>query len=311
MNRIELHKIKNKSIAELLVNELDNNLFIIEDVTDKDLLNIINDSYNNIPIYIDFENSEVVKNFEYLKNFTDVKLTLPYGCGIKNLSFLSDFQNLKKLSVLRFTRERISFKDIEHINGLEILKFDGIENKGQYKFVNQQKNLKKLDIRAIDLSLVEKNDSLEVLRVGSTLKSEKILAEKFPNLRILNLHGCSRLTDHSFIGKLNFIEDITINYNSHITSFPKLKNIELVKRIVMLTCPNFSDIDSIMPFINLETFCLTSYDKLLQAPIYDFQKLRNLKKLMRVYTEWGRRNQADLDVINEVYKETNWINSMV
>ena len=99
------------------------------------------------------------------------------------------------------------------------------------------------------------------------------------------------------------------NYNSHLTDFPKIKNPELVKTIEMLTCPNFSSIDSLLQFKNLEQLALTSYDKPLQVPIQDFEKLKQLKKLKTVYTAWGRRPIKDLEVISEVYKTTEWKNS--
>ncbi len=40
-----------------------------------------------------------------------------------------------------------------------------------------------------------------------------------------------------------------------------------------------------------------------------FEKLKQLKKLKRVYTQFGIK-EKDLEPIKKVYEETKWINSM-
>ncbi len=304
---MDLHKIKLTELDEK-IKELDKKICITE-LINKSVLEKINSKYYNFPVYFSLENRSVLKNFEFLTNLNDVTLFADYDFDIKNLDFLEKFNNLKVLNITSLDRQKISFKKLQHITKLEELKFEGIDNKGQYAFINQQTNLKKLHINKIDLDLIETNENLVDLRVHSTIKSENQIHLKFPNLKKLNFHGCSRLKEHSFISKLDLLEDITINYNSHITHFPKISNPKLLKRVVMLTCPNFCDVESILSFENLETFCLTSYDKPLQFPIQEFKKLKQLKKLKRVYTQFGIK-EKDLEPIKKVYEETKWINSM-
>lgn len=108
----------------------------------------------------------------------------------------------------------------------------------------------------------------------------------------MQLHACSRLTNHAFLGGLKKIESINISYSSKITQFPKIENPELVKTIEMFSCPNFASTDSLLQFKNLERLVLTSFDKPLQVPIQDFEKLTQLKNLKTVYTEWGKHKNT-------------------
>lgn len=169
--------------------------------------------------------------------------------------------------------------------------------------------MRRLRLKSLDLDLINKKEVLDDLYVQSVLKSEQLLLDKFPNLIKLHLHGLSRMTNHSFIEPLKNLEVVSINYNSHLTSFPQLKNPSKVKSISMLSCPNFTDIESLLVFENLERLALTSYDKPLQLSTKDFAKLQHLNKLKTVYTQWGRKPQNDLANIEGIYQQTGWKNS--
>ncbi len=311
MTQIKLNEIKKEELIDLLKKQEDLTISI-DKKFDTSLLEILNpNSEKKIKLNIFLNEFLPVDIWKYISNIDKLLIHPSYEVQLESIEFLNDFKHLTSLELTGdYTKKSLSFKPIEHIETLIQFTFDrGLTNTNQYKFLNQQRKLEKLCVGNIDLELVTENEQLQTLRVNNILKSENLMSEKFPSLTNLHLHGCSRLTHHTFLSKLTKIESLNVSYNSHITEFPKIENPELVKTIEMFTCPNFSSTDSLLQFQNLERLVLTSYDKPLQVPIHDFEKLKQLKKLTTVYTAWGKRPAKDLEVISDIYKTTKWKNS--
>lgn len=250
----------------------------------------------------------VLTVLKQIPNAQHISLTSNDGDEINNIDFLQEM-NLMSLKLGLYVKKNTPFKSLTSTQ-LEELQFqEGLGHKSQYLFLNQQHHLRRLRLKSLDLDLINKKEVLDDLYVQSVLKSEQLLLDKFPNLIKLHLHGLSRMTNHSFIEPLQNLEVVSINYNSHLTSFPQLKNPSKVKSISMLSCPNFTDIESLLVFENLERLALTSYDKPLQLSTKDFAKLQRLNKLKTVYTQWGRKPQNDLANIESIYQQTGWKNS--
>lgn len=243
-----------------------------------------------------------------LPSVQHISVSPNYENPLESLTELANF-DLKSLKLGQFVKKTLSFKPISAIN-IENFEFlEGLGNKSQHDFINSQQNLKKLHLKSLDLALVAPNLHLTDLYIHSTLKSENLLSEKFPNLERLHLHGLSKLVSHSFIESLEHLTSVNISYNSHLESFPKLKKPEKITQIMMYTCPNFCDVASLLRYENLETLVLTSHDKPLKMSADDFAKLKQLPKLKIVYTAWGRKPKSEMDKIEQLYAETNWINS--
>jgi hypothetical protein len=231
-----------------------------------------------------------------------------YDNVLKEFIGFECINNLTGLKLGSYVGKNVDMKSIFHIDTLMDIWFEnGLNNKSQYEFINKQKKLKKMFIKNIDLKFCTINENLEELRIKSTIKNESLLHELFPKLIKFKLHGDSRRTNHEFIQKLENIEEIELSYNSHLYTFPEMKNKEIVKSIRLLNCYNFNDINSILVFKNLEEFCLTSYDKKLQLSIDCFIKLKQLRKLKVVYSNCGKEDEK----IKEIYKETGWVNKIV
>lgn len=311
MIQIKLDEIKKVELLNLL-NKQEELTISIDKKFDTSLLEIINNATNSdkkLKLNIFLNKNLPLDIWKYITNIERLLIHPSYEVPLENIEILKDFKKLKSLELTGdYIKKSLSFKPIEQIDNLTQFRFArGLTN--QYKFLNQQRNLEELEVGNIDLSLVIENEKLKKLRVNSTLKSENLVKIKFPNLINLHLHGCSRLTKHNFLSDLTKVESINVSYNSHLTEFPEIKNPELVKTIEMFTCPNFSSIDSLLQFENLERLILTSNDKPLQVSIQDFEKLKQLKKLTTVYTAWGKRPAKDLEVISDIYKTTKWKNA--
>lgn len=263
---------------------------------------------NEVFVLIFLSKSVTMSILTQLTNVHHISLLPTYDNSLQNLNELTNF-DLKSLRLGQSTKKTISFKSISS-KKLEFLEFlEGLGNKSQHDFVNLQTNLQKLHLKSLDLSLIKKNEKLTELYIHSSLKSETLLGEKFPHLRNLSLFALSKLTTHSFITNLENLENVNISYNSHLVSFPKLKNPKKIKSIEMYTCPNFNDIESLLRYENLERLVLTSHDKPLKINVEDFAKLKQLPKLKILYSVWGKKPKAELDKIENLYAETGWINS--
>lgn len=307
---LKLNEITNKeSLFKLL--EDDNLTILINKEFDVSYLDIIDEKCKDKSITLKvFLNKNIPPDFwTRITHCKRLCIHASYEVQLNNLDFLSNFNALESLELTSdYTSKNLSFKPIEHISNLKNFTFiSGLFK--QYPFLNQQKYLKSLHVGSIDFEFITNKENLTNLLVQRTLKSEHLLPKKCPNLEKLHLYGHSRLKEHSFLSNLAKIKNINISYNSHITEFPKIQNPELVKTIEMFTCPNFSSVDSLLPFKNLEKLVLTSHDKPLQVPVQDFEKLTQLKKLKTVYTAWGRRPKTELDIIAKIYDKTQWINS--
>ncbi|MFJ1472778.1 hypothetical protein ACILE9_00770 [Capnocytophaga cynodegmi] len=263
---------------------------------------------NEVFVLIFLSKSVTMSILTKLTNVRHISLLPTYDNSLQNLNELTNF-DLKSLRLGQSTKKTISFKSISS-KKLEFLEFlEGLGNKSQHDFVNLQTNLQKLHLKSLDLSLIKKNEKLTELYIHSSLKSETLLGEKFPHLRKLSLFALSKLTTHSFITNLENLENVNISYNSHLVSFPKLKNPEKIKSIEMYTCPNFNDVESLLRYENLEQLVLTSHDKPLKINVENFAKLKQLPKLKTLYSVWGKKPKAELDKIENLYTETGWINS--
>lgn len=285
----------------------------IENFVNNNLLAMLNQNaliHTNIKANICFSSNNNPRDIlNRLPNVQHIILNPDYALELTDLSILSASKQLKSLSLGDYVKKTISFEPIQDCTKLEFFTFNvGLNNKNQYDFVGAQTKLKELWVNNIDLYLTHKNDKLKVLRINNVIKSEDLLVKKYPNLKRLHLHNCRKLTDHSFIENLENLEEINISYNSHLVSFPNLKNPDAVKSIEMFSCPNFSSIDSLMRYKNLEKLVLTSYNSPLKIDIKEFEKLKELKKLKNVYTAWGKKPNVNLGKIERIYKEANWIN---
>lgn len=283
---------------------------IIEEEGDTEKIALINQKIlEGMAVFLHFKDyktpvEKLVANFP---NAEHLRLSPPYEFPLENIDFLQDM-NLKTLYLGMYVKKNASFKALE-TNSLENFSFEGgLAHKSQYDFINRQKNLQKLHLKGLDLNQITPLPITD-LYIRSTLKAENLLCEKFSHLKKLRLHGLSRLTDHSFVENLAHLEQIEISYNSHLERFPRLKNPHLVRSIQMYTCPNFSDIESLLIYENLERLTLTSHDKSLKMSVEDFIKLKKLKKLRIVYTQWGKISQQKYDTIKNIYEETGWVNS--
>jgi hypothetical protein len=307
MTRINLDEAKQSDLLDMLDSDKPA-LIYIEKKFDQSLLSIVNqkaETNKNIEVMLVLKTNEHAELIEKLPNIEKFILS---GNPINTLTYML---SVREISALKLTSAiaTLDFGPLAKFQTLEHFAFlDGLAGKKQYQFLYTQRHLQTLQVKAIDLALVAPLETLTSLRVESTIKSETLTSEKYPHLETLHLHGCSRLKEHTFLNGLHKLKKVNISYNSHITQFPKLKNPELVREIEMYTCPNFSDIDSLLEFKNLERLVLTSHDKKLQTSVEDFRKLTALKKLKTVYTVWGRSTPAkDLDAIAEVYQEMGWI----
>ncbi|GET46845.1 hypothetical protein [Capnocytophaga felis] len=307
---LKLNEITDKETLSKLLED-DNLTILINKEFNASYLDVINEKCADKTITIKVFLNKCISPDFWTRITNCKRLCIHASCEIQlnSLDFLSNFNTLESLELTSdYTNKNLSFNPIGHICDLKNFTFISGLSK-QYSFLNQQKDLKSLYVGSIDFEFVTNKENLTDLLVQRTLKSEHLLPEKCPNLEKLHLYGCSRLKNHSFLSNLAKIKNINVSYNSYITEFPKIQNPELVKTIEMFTCPNFSSIDSLLPFKNLEKLVLTSHDKPLQVPIQDFEKLTQLKKLKTVYTAWGRRPKTDLDIIAKIYNKTRWINS--
>ena len=312
MKRINLEEC-NSGALQKLFDIKETVVFIAEKEFDTSLLKIINEKCReNIQLSLrPNKNGVSVELLQLIPNIQHLDISPDYEKRLETLKELSCLTNLIELKLGMYVKGNVSFEPIKHIKSLISFNFDdrGLEHKSQYEFINQQQQLEKLQVKTLDLSIISGKFSLKELRIHSTLKNENLLAERFPKLKKFHLHGDRSRKEHSFIQNLSEIEDITINYNSYLTSFPAMKAPEKVKRICMLECYNFADIDSLLNFENLEMLCLTTYNKKLQITVDDFVKLKRLGKLTTVYTAWGRGETPES--IEKIYKETRWKNSML
>ncbi len=280
MGSIKLEECDIKELQNLL-NAKEEIFLIAENKFDLELLKTINEQCNsNVTLSLRPNDRVSIRLLELIPRIQKLNISPSDRNPLKGLETLSVLNNLLELSFGSHVKNNVSFEPIKSIKTLRMFDFydNGLEHKTQYEFINQQSRLEKLQVKKLDLALLVDMPSLSHLRVHRTLRNEYLLGERFPNLKIFHLHGDSKREDFSFLEKLSNIEDITINYNKHLTVFPEIQNPERVRRICMLECPNFSDIESLLLFENLETLCLTTYNKQLQLPAEDFQKLKRLKK---------------------------------
>jgi hypothetical protein len=313
MKRIKLEECTSKKLENLLDTK-EKILFIAEEEFDTSLLKIINEKCGEnteLSLQPNEENGISIALLQLIPNIQRLDISPDWLKPVERLNELSCLTNLIELGLGMYVKGNVSFEPIKHVKSLRGFRFDhhGLEHKTQYEFINQQQQLEKLQVKTLDLSTISDKRSLKELRIHSTLKNESLLAERFPKLKKIHLQGDSRKQDHSFIQNLSEIEDITINYNSYLTSFPTMKVPEKVKRICMLECYNFTDIDSLLDFENLEMLCLTTHNKSLQITAEDFAKLKRLRKLTTVYTNWGRGETPE--GVEKIYEETGWKNSML
>ncbi|MES1181203.1 MAG: hypothetical protein ABUL44_00255, partial [Flavobacterium sp.] len=237
MTQIKLDEIKKEELVDLLNKQVDLTISI-DKKFDASLLETINNSANSekkITLNIFLNENLPVELWVRISNIKRLLIHPSYKVQLENIDILKGFNILESLELTGdYTKKNQSFKPIEHIESLIQFTFvKGLTN--QYKFLNQQEKLEKLYVGNIDLGLVIKKEQLHTLRVDNTLKSENLMSEKFPNLKNLHLHGCSRLTHHTFLTGLTKIECLNVSYNSHITEFPKMANPELIKTIEMFT----------------------------------------------------------------------------
>jgi hypothetical protein len=178
--------------------------------------------------------AETIRNISKIDEDITLIIHAEYDNILKTFIGFECISNLFGLFLGEYVYKNISFKPLLHITTLQQFTFNnGLENSSQYEFINKQNTLQKLRLKGIDLSYTNKNISLDNLYIYRTIKNENLLSEKFPNLMKFTLHGDTKRVDFDFIIKLENIEEISINYNSHLTSFPKMKNPEKIKSITL------------------------------------------------------------------------------
>ena len=198
---------------------------------------------------------------------TSLKIHTTYENPLTSMDELLNADNLTSLEITGdFIKSNLPFSKLVHFEKLEKLVLETDLGK-QATFVNQQTQLRYLHLKKLDASVLQVIPQLEYLRIHSAIKNEQRLPEKFPNLKTLHLHGCTRLSDFTFLASFQNLEKIYIGYNAHIQGFPPMKSADSVTSIKLPNGYNFADGKSLLQFVNLETIWLTSHDKPLALPL--------------------------------------------
>lgn len=221
--------------------------------------------YHNQKVPEDFSSLKKVKrlilggfqDISFLEQFPNVEYLRLYGCNYSKFGNAACMKNLKELKLGGGTG-LYGLDFLTKMDKLEKVDFSGLEAGTDTEKLFNIPNLKELDLSrtgfAMDLNLVEKNESLEVLYLENlswkayndvTYTGERrynfkdwdklpmteclSFLENFPNLRILSLEG-NKIEGIDFLQKLNKLEslNLTNNYIKDLTvinSLPALKEL--------------------------------------------------------------------------------------
>ncbi len=145
-----------------------------------------------------------------------------------NLNGIEHFKNLKEVAFCYLYANKINLEKLTECPNLEYVSLENTLTKTHHKALNKLKNLKKLSVKGLDVSLLEEFPKLEELYVLG-LKNADDLHIKMPNLKSFSAHKTTKITSLDFLQRLQKLENATINGFSNVEELPNLKNMKTLR----------------------------------------------------------------------------------
>jgi len=259
-------------------------------------------TYSSYSIELDhplIQVKEDIENIEDLDGLDCVEILILDNMGIYDISFLSNFKNLKVLSLKPRIRQGFLIQDpisdispISNLNNLKVLNLEFSKPK-DLSPVSELKNLEKLYLSYTGIS---DNDTkhlaglkkLKVLELQGTHLSDLSFLKQFSELKELSL-GISEwggiyhfeeqsFSDISVLSELNSLEKL------HINNAPELSDISSLKKLTNLELLIFNktliyDISTISDLKNLKKLYI------INSPVFDISAISSLYNLKIVHLE--------------------------
>ncbi|HWV72852.1 MAG TPA: hypothetical protein VN040_14085 [Pseudosphingobacterium sp.] len=248
-------------------------------------------------------NLEIIQILDNLRHLT---LLCFSSVQLKSLQILESLQSLEFFRISGNYDKKIDLAPLRRNRNLLDFELEfGFVDKKQIDFVNGLEHLQSLKVSVLDAALMEENTNLKSLSVRNTLKNANQLSKTCPLLREFQINIAKAVESFDFLNSFQHLEELLIGNTGKLVSVPKLSSSEKIKDLKLLFTPNFSDIESILQFENLEGFALSEFTSISMNQI---AKLQSLKKLRRVYLSF--KDSKDEKLFNEMAYKNGWEDSL-
>ncbi len=164
--------------------------------------------------------------------------------AFENLDGIEYFQNIKGIAFLYIYSNKIDLEKLTACPKLEYISLENNLTKQQHKALNKLKNIKRLSVKGLDVSLLEEFSDLEKLFVLG-IKNADDLDIKMPNLKEISLHRSTKITRLDFLRGLKKVENITLDSLSNVIELPNLQSLEHLKGFSVM---NFKRLEKVSKF---------------------------------------------------------------
>ena len=241
-----------------------------------------------IPADDNINNLEVLRYTPHARN---VSIFSNSSEPIESFDNISLLENLDSLYITGCIKKNITLTPLYKFSEIRELTLDFVGlSSPSYKWINELTNLNKLRVHNIDMAKIIKNNNLTDLWVQKSILSEKLMIEKYPNLKKVGLVGCRKVEDLSFINNLNNLEKLYLWYMPQLKEIPILDNLNKLETLSLIHAKNLESINNLFQLDNINFLEMTDI-KLAED---DIKKLHTLKSIKRVNIRFVDKKSNEL-----------------
>lgn len=182
---------------------------------------------NDVTLVLKSRNNNWIKinDFQSISNVRSIEfLTFNKNPKFDDLEGIELFKELKKISFSYNYSNNINLEKLISCPKLESLSLENMITKKHHKVLNELKELKKLSVKGLDMSLISEIPKLEKLFVLG-LKNGEELDLKFPKLKTISIHRSNQINNLNLLENLKDIKSITLDSISNVESLPNLEKL--------------------------------------------------------------------------------------
>lgn len=232
---------------------------------------------------------------EFLKNNTDKSLRLLWFKDTKELNFMSDITNAKKISISYSELDNIDF--LENLQNVEDLDISEMTGNLDVNAIRNLKNLKILNLslnkatRQTDLSILDKEIALEEFYFSGKFKKNSLNLNVLKNIKVL----APQLSTINFkeLGDLEYLKEIRL-FSQKITSLDGIEKFTSVEKL-LINGIRMENQDILSPIFNLPNLNNLSlwYVKFIQD--FNFIKENHNLSYLNLWTLNGLKSYKGIE----------------
>ena len=194
--------------------------------------------------------SRKIDGLNTFSKFKNLKQLSIKADSIESIDFLNSMEGLIQFSLAHNTKRsnNIDMTPISNLTNLTLLSIEGYD-KNIHQIFENLKKLETIHLRSISaiksLDFISHIQTIKnvIIQLGGIYQLKEL--EKLKNVQYLQLWRINKLEDISFISNMKNLQFLNLETLNKIEKFPSVENLNKLKRVLIASCKNMINFESL------------------------------------------------------------------